>query len=475
MKRLFIFPLLFVGALLGCAKPEPTGTVITNVTVIDAVNGVRENQTVVFDGDQITSVASSDTEVPAARSIDGSGKFLIPGLWDAHVHLTYDERFTDIMPALFLSYGITSVRDTGGLMHKMLPVVERMRAEGAVAPRVFFAGPLLDGNFVVYDGVSRPEIGVRNATPDDARQMIRDMKEQGVDFIKIYEMVRPDIFEAMVETARELGLPIDSHVPLSMRAGTAGPPVDSIEHLRNIELDCASNAAELHETRLELLKNPDGLSGYELRSSLHSLQRLPAIANYDESRCNEVIESLTSTMQVPTLRLGALNLDPPFLKDDWQEALSRIPANVREEWRNEAADVAGNPVEEFTAFGEWAMFLVERMHGSGVPIGAGTDTPIFLSIPGFSLHSELEYLVRTGLSPLEAIRSATVRPAEFFSLEDQMGTIDAGKRADLVLLDADPLENISNTRRISAVVSKGDYYDIETLLNSVMEFHRDPP
>ncbi len=471
MNRKYFFCLITIATLAGCAEPEPAGTAITNVTIIDAVNGVRENQTVVFDGDQITGVHATNTQARFAETIDGTGKFLIPGLWDAHVHLTYDDRFTDVMPALFLSYGITSVRDTGGLMHKMLPIVEKMRADGAVAPRVFFAGPLLDGNFVVYDGVSRPEIGVRNATPDDARQTIRDMKEQGVDFIKIYEMVRPDTFESMVETARELGLPIDSHVPLSMRAGTAGPPVDSIEHLRNIELDCASNAPELHETRLELLKNPDGLSGYELRSSLHSLQRLPAIANYDQERCDEVLESLTSTIQVPTLRLGALNLDPPFLKDDWQDALSRIPPEVREEWRNEAADMADNPVEEFTSFGEWVVFLVERMHAHGVPIGAGTDTPIFISVPGFSLHSELEYLVRAGLSPLEAIRSATVRPAEFFSLEEQMGTIDVGKKADLVLLDANPLESISNTRRIAAVVTKGNYYDVESLVTLAKESH----
>ncbi len=174
---------------------------------------------------------------------------------------------------------------------------------------------------------------------------------------------------------------------------------------------------------------------------------------------------------MPTLRLGALNLDPPFLKDDWQDALSRIPPEVREEWRNEAADMADNPVEEFTSFGEWVVFLVERMHAHGVPIGAGTDTPIFISVPGFSLHSELEYLVRAGLSPLEAIRSATVRPAEFFSLEEQMGTIDVGKKADLVLLDANPLESISNTRRIAAVVTKGNYYDVESLVTLAKESH----
>ena len=452
--QLFAF-LVFVSVITACSEPAPSGTAITNVTVIDAVNGVRENHTVVFDGDEITAVESSGPQISVAETIDGTGKYLIPGLWDFHVHLTYDDRFTDSMPLLFLSYGITSVRDTGGLMHKILPVVEKMRAPDTAAPRVFFAGPLLDGNFVVYDGESRPEIGVRNATPDDARKTITDLHSQGVDFIKIYEMVSPAVFEAMVETAQKLGLPIDSHVPLSLRASTAGPSVDSIEHLRNIEMDCAGNAPELHETRLELLKNPDGLSGGDLRSSLHSLQRLPAIADYDEARCDQVLGTLKSTTQVPTLRLGALNLAPPYLKDDWQDALSRISEDAREDWDESAMVLASNPNDEFSAFGEWSLFLIGRMHARGIPIGAGTDTPIFLAVPGYSLHSELEMLVRAGLSPLEAIRSATVRPAEYFSLEDEMGSVDVGKKADLVLLDANPLENIANTKQISAVVSKG--------------------
>jgi hypothetical protein len=444
--------------LTGCGAPVPTGTAITNVTVIDAVNGVREHQTVIFDGDEIVAVESGEAATAVANSIDGSGKYLIPGLWDFHVHLTYDDRFTETMPELFLSYGITSVRDTGGLMHKILPVVEKMRAEGALAPRVFFAGPLLDGNFVVYDGVSRPEIGARNATPDDARAMIAELKSQGVDFIKIYELVTADVFAAMVEAANDLELPIDSHVPLSMRASTAGPNVDSIEHLRNIELDCASNAPELHETRLEALRNPENLSGYELRASLHSLQRLPAISNYDEERCDRTISSLQSTTQVPTLRLNGLSLVPPYTRDDWQDALSRIPEDAREDWSAvskerpfDASDTNG----DFLKFAEWSIFLVNRMHESGVPIAAGTDTPIALSVPGYSLHSELEMLVRAGLSPLEAIGAATVKPAEYFSLQKEMGSIDVGKRADMVLLDADPLVDISNSKRISAVISKG--------------------
>ncbi len=454
-QKAFLACLVFF--LVSCqSEPAPSGTAITNVTVIDAVNGVRENQTVIFDGDDITAIQLADAALSVSETVDGSGKYLIPGLWDFHVHLTFDDRFGDSMPGLFLSYGITSVRDTGGQLSKVLPVVEKMRAESAISPRVFYAGPLLDGTFLVYDGISLPEIGSRNATPEEARATIADLKSRGVSFIKIYEMVTPAVFEAMVEAANELGLPIDSHVPLSMRASTAGPFVDSIEHLRNIEMDCASNAAELHETRLELLQNPDGLTGGKLRASLHQLQRMPAIANYDEARCDQTLEALSATMQVPTLRLNTFMMMPPYLRDDWQDALARLPDAVREPWQKTTDEQLAAPqTEPDTVFGEWSLFLTGRMHGKGIPIGAGTDAPLGLSVPGYSLHSELEMLVRAGLTPLEALESATVRPAEYFSLQDEMGSIDVGKKADMVLLDANPLDDIANTKRIAAVVTKG--------------------
>ena len=455
--------LIFSLCIAGCEQ-EPSGTAITNVTVIDSVNGVRENQTVVFDGDVITAIHSASVDVAAGRYVDGTAKYLIPGLWDFHVHLTYDDRLTGSMPAIFLYYGITSVRDTGGLMHKIHPLIDRLRADDAISPRVFFAGPLLDGNFVVYDGNSRPEIGVQNATAEQARARITELKKQGIDFIKIYELVSSDVFETMVETANELELPIDSHVPLSMRASVAGPLVDSIEHLRNIEMDCAENSPELHEIRLEKLKNPDDMPGFELRSSLHNLQRLPAISNYDEARCDRTLEALKSTMQVPTLRLLAMGLMPPYFRDDWNDALALLPNDVRESWLEAATNQMSNVrVDVDTTFAEWGLFLTGRAHAASVPIGAGTDTPIGLAIPGYSLHTELEFLVRAGLSPIEALHSATVRPAEYFSLQDDMGTVDIGKKADLVLLDANPLENIEHIRSIHTVVSRGQLFDRETL------------
>ena len=256
----FLLPLLML-IISSCTSTSTSLTLssaaiaIEHVTIIDAKNGQREDMTVVIDGDKILHVSPGREAPQTSKTIDGTGKFLIPGLWDMHVHLTYDDRFTDLMPATFLAYGITSVRDTGGLLHKIVPVVEEMRKPGVVAPRVFFSGPLLDGEHVVYDGNSRPEIGVRNEDVERARQNVRTLKARGADFIKIYELVSPAVFAALVEEANLQGMPIASHVPLSMTASTAGPRVDSMEHLRNVELDCANNHRELHSTRVKTLRD----------------------------------------------------------------------------------------------------------------------------------------------------------------------------------------------------------------------------
>lgn len=445
---------LLVLALLASCE-QRADLAIANVSLIDAANGVRSGQTVLLKGDEIVAIQAAGDPVSAAKIIDAEGKFLIPGLWDFHVHLTYDPRLTDAMPGLFLSWGITSVRDTGGLIEQILPVVDSMRAGDAVAPRVFFAGPLLDGTDVVYDGDGRPEIGTRVSTPEEGRALVRELQRRGVDFVKVYEMLTPEVFAAIVETAHELGLPVDSHVPLSMRARVAGPQVDAIEHLRNIELDCAGQAAQMHEARLAMLRNPDGIPGAELRSMMHALQRLAAIADYDLQECDTTIEALKGTLMVPTLRLNSINLAPPYLRSDWEEALSRLPPEVSDELRQQAQSRIAAAAQSDDVFANWSIFLAERMHRARVPFAAGTDTPINLSIPGYSLHEELEMLVRAGLTPLEAIGAATLQPAAWFSLQDQMGTIEVGRRADLVLLDADPLADIRNTRSIAAVVSKG--------------------
>jgi imidazolonepropionase-like amidohydrolase len=442
--------------MTACGPESPSeGFAIENVTVIDAVSGARASQTVVIRGDEIVAVTDAGSVPDVERVIDGSGRFLIPGLWDMHVHLTYDDALTAAMPGLFLQWGVTSVRDTGGLLDELLPVVQAMRTGGAIAPRVFFAGPLLDGERVVYDGNGRPEIGIANATVEAASANVAVLAEAGVDFVKIYELVAPEVFEAVVAAAEERGLPVAAHVPLSMRARFVAPRVNSMEHLRNVELDCAAGALQLLSIRRDVLADDSEEAGATLRAGMHALQRLPAIAAYDAGECDQVLATMTSTIQVPTLRLNAFPLRPPFARDDWFSALDAAPSGLAATWRAAGEAWRADPPAQDTTFAAWSLRLVGWMHERGVPIGAGTDTPINYSLPGYALHSELEMLVRAGLPPLEAIRAATIRPAEFFGLDARMGTIAPGMRADLVLLTADPLVEISNTRRIEAVVTRG--------------------
>ena len=456
------FALLFILASCGPGAPLPD-LAILNVTVIDAVNGVREAQTVIVDRGMITAVTAGGEAVDAAEAVDATGQYLIPGLWDFHVHLTYDERLTEAMPGLFLSHGITSIRDTGGPLERVLPVVEALRVDGATAPRVFFAGPLLDGEYVVYDGSNRPLLGIANPDVQTARANVARLADAGVDFLKIYEMVSPEVFSAVVEEAQARGFPMDGHAPLSMQARDVGPLVQSLEHLRNIELDCTADPSSLLAERRRILTNPDGIPGASLRSQLHNLQRLPAVAAYDEAGCAEVLSSMMSTIQVPTLRLNALSLRSPFQRADWDALLETLPVDVEADWG--ATTRARRAAEQTpdTTFAAWSLSLVNLMHEAGVPIGAGTDTPISFAAPGYSLHSELEMLVRAGLSPMDALEAATVRPAAFFGRSGEMGTVEEGRVADLVLLARDPLDDITNTRSVQAVVSKGEFLSREEL------------
>lgn len=446
--------LLLVALTLTACQPPEYDLSITDVTVVDAVGGARAGMTVLTKGDSIAAIIPATETARAMRVVDGSGAYLVPGLWDMHVHLTYADADADDMARLFLDYGVTSVRDTGGLLADLQPVVDRLGA-AEQAPRVFYAGPLLDGAFVVYDGIGNPEIGIANPDAESAAANVARLAAAGVDFVKVYEMVSPEVFEAIVDAAQTAGLPVAGHIPLALTASSAGPRLSSMEHLRNVELDCAENRDELLAVRRAALTNPDSLAGATLRRGLHTDQRIPAIEAYDAARCAEVVTSLTSTIQVPTLRLNAFALTPPYMRDDWEGALRRLGDEQAEAFRNlgESRRSAGQRTD--TTFGAWSLNLTGRMHRAGVPIGAGTDTPIGMAIPGYSLHNELSLLVRAGLEPVDALAAATIRPAEFFGLGGRMGQVAEGMVADLVLLSGNPLDSVDHLRDVQLVISKG--------------------
>ena len=453
-------PFLIAVVLLAACSPqrESVDLAIEHVTVIDAVNGVRAEQRVLIKDAQIHSVtAMADAGPDAIATLDARGQYLVPGLWDMHVHFLYEPDLTESMADLFLRWGVTSVRDTGGNLAQMVALRQRLRAKDFAAPRLFFSGPLLDGQAVVYDGSpGRPALGIPVPTTERAEAVVSELHRAGADFIKIYEMVEPAVFDALVAAAQKYGLPIASHVPLRLTADVSGPAVGSIEHLRNIELACAENWQELRDQRRETMDKATGPGGI-IRSNLHAAQRYAAIAAYSTQQCEHVLSALAATIQVPTLRLNAFARQPAYDRTDWVDALSTLPETVRARWQKQIETTRETRTAD-ARFADWSLRLVRDMHHAQVPIGAGTDTPIAMAIPGYSLHSELEMLVSAGLTPLEALGAATLTPAQFFGLTDE-GQVSDGMRADLLLLDADPTQDIANTKRIARVMLSGQWHD----------------
>jgi imidazolonepropionase-like amidohydrolase len=466
------------GILTACTEntSEHTALAITGVTILDA-SQQTDGATVLISGNTIQSVGPGVVVPRGARVVDGTDKFLIPGLWDAHVHLSYDPNIgIDTSYPLFIANGITSVRDTGGLIDIVIPMRDAARKDGAIAPRVQVAGPLIDGAQRVYAGLNgRPNISVGVSTPDEARAQIDSLHAADVDLIKLYEMNTPETFSAAAERAGELGLPITAHVPLSMDAISAAEAgVDGMEHLRNLETSCAADYRTLLDQRRQALADGISEDGGTLRSNVHALQRSAAVNAQDAKQCDEVVAALAreKVFQTPTLTLNTNPTERLFAQPYWQETFAYLPRSVRDQWTEILAQYAKNVQGSDTAsaYTAWNYAMVAKLHEGGVKIMAGTDNPIGFLTPGFSLHEELASLVRGGLTPMEALIAATLHPAEFMRMDDSLGTVTPGKLADLVLLEADPRVDITNTRRINMVIKDGRLFDrlaLEGLLNEL--------
>lgn len=475
MKSIVTSLIILILILSACQSGGVTyddATVIQNISTIDAVNGLNENQTVVIKDGKIVEVASSDEiQVNGQNNeiIDGSGKFLIPGLWDAHVHFSYIEELAPSMFDLFLAYGITSVRDTGGRIEFVKQWKNRAEENPEDAPRVMIAGPLLDGEPNVYDGSTpaRPPLSVGLAEVEDVTAHVNKLDSIGVDLLKAYEILTPEQFAEVTRLGREKGLKVTGHVPLSMNAVSASNAgLNSMEHMRNLEVSMASNWEELQEERRQMLEEGQNDPGGILRSRIHSAMRETAIQNYDEERANAVLQVLAEneTWQIPTLALNTRSVEKFYTDAEWQETFALLPDSIEHEWRASAEENAAAEVSAFQQeYSEWLFNMVGKINEAGIEIMAGTDTPIGLLTPGRSLHYELKVMVDAGLTPMEALQSATLNPARYFEMEDELGTIDEGKWADLLILEANPLEDIQNTESINTVIRQGKVYDREAL------------
>ena len=467
MKNVFSLLLLLNILLISACQTPGTdydgAVVIQNITTIDAVNGTNENRDVFIKDGKIIKVSETEdlSGIENIEIIDGTGKYLIPGLWDTHVHFSFIEELTPAMFDLFLIYGITSVRDTGAEIGYVKEWQERALANPLEAPRVKIAGPLLDGMPNVYDGSSpgRPLLSEGFATVNEITEGIYRLDSIGVDLLKAYEMLTPEQFEEVTRLGRELGLKVTGHVPLSMdviSASNAG--LNSMEHLRNLELSSASNADELLEERRQMLIDGQNDEGGVLRSRIHSAQRERAILNYDDRKNDEILAVLAQneTWQIPTLALNLGATELHYTETAWIETFNYLPKIVEENWRESAATRADSEVSDFRVKqSEWLLMMTGKIHRAGVEIMAGTDTPIGLLTPGKSLHRELYLLVEAGLTPLEALKTATLNPARYFGIEDELGSIEEGKWADLIILDSNPMDDIRNTKEIHTVIRHG--------------------
>jgi imidazolonepropionase-like amidohydrolase len=435
----------------------------THVTVIDATGRpALPEQTVLVKGDRIAAIEKfGKLKLPGgAKVIDAKGKYMIPGLWDMHVHAVFAERIDTMFP-MFVANGVLGIRDMGTFMP--LAEIDRLRHETAsgsrLGPRIVAAGPILDGR----PKPLRPNF-LAITTPDEGRETVRRLKTAGADLIKVYSELSRDSFLAIADEANKQNIPFAGHVPYSvsaLEASDAGQK--SMEHLWGIYLSCSSREEEL---RSEMLKGGVNLSG----SERIRLEMDEAAVSYDEGKAANVFAHLAKngTWMVPTFKAVVPDSEIFSVRVTTDPRLKYIPLAIQKRWTEAASAGAAIKSKSF----ERKLQVVGAMHRAGVPFLAGTDTAWIqpYTYAGFSLHDELALLVQAGLTPMEALQTATVNPARFLGTETDLGTIEKGKLANLILLTANPLEDIRNTQKIDSVVLKGKLLmrgDLDNLLEHV--------
>ena len=247
--------------------------------------------------------------------------------------------------------------------------------------------------------------------------------------------------------------------------------LNSMEHMRNLELSCSSNAEELFEQRKQMLIDGKNESGSNLRSSIHQAQREMAIQNYDPLKADEVLKVLAKnqTWQIPTMALNTGFVNKPYMQPNWQESFTYLPDSINNRWNEIIKGVMNMEAPVFRIqYAEWMKDMIKNIHAAGIGIMAGTDTPIGFLTPGFSLHEELRVLASSGISPIDVLKTATINPAKYFNLENDLGSIKENMWADLLILNDNPLDDINNTKNINTVIKQGKLYD-RAQLDEILE------
>jgi imidazolonepropionase-like amidohydrolase len=429
-------PALFVVAVLAIlpawwpagrlvAQGTTTAFVGVNVLPMDR-DTVLSNHTVVIADGKIVSVApAAKAQVPAgAVKVDGTGKYLMAGLGELHAHIPGGKApDADVERTLFLyvANGVTTIR---GMLGDPRHLVYRERvAKGEVlGPRIYTSGPSFNGNSV--------------KSPEDAVALVETQHKEGYDLLKIHPGVSRAAFDAMAAKADALKMPFAGHVPADvglMRALEA--KYRSIDHL-----DGYVEA---------LVPNPAGSQMFGVNLA----------AQADESRIPALVQATRAagTWQVPTeiLLVNWLNDEDPQAMAKWPE-MQYVPAAALENWIAQKRGFLGKYAQaDRQKLLALRRKILKALHAGGVPFALGSDAPQTWNVPGFSAHRELGALVAAGLTPYEALKTGTANVGVYFGTQASVGTIGAGRRADLVLLDANPLADIGNSSRIAGVMVNG--------------------
>lgn len=463
----YILLLFFITLFFACRREKVT-LILRNVHCIDVVNGeIAFDRDVYIAGNRIYSINPSQEAVidlPSARIIDGSGQYLIPGLWDMHVHALNDFEYQFAFP-LYIANGITGIRDMWGNLTLADSLRNLQTLHNLPLPRFYTGGGILGGN--------PARNGTSIATEEEGVQYVDTLVKYGADFIKTYEYLKPDIYFAIVERAKNNGLPVFGHPPelLGIReAINAGQK--SFEHLCMVPFWCTPYTDFLIRDMKDEWYGPGlPLTADAFRDTIYqgfledsSMAIAKAMVDTEAFFCPTIMvyQNIANPLTAEMNNRPVTQYFNPFRKWYWQHDLDWDKENflkdsINYEWRRVL---------------ERRKLILSRFIDAGVKIVAGTDAPV--SVHGFDLHRELKNYVSAGMTPLDALRTATVNPARLLEIEDEVGQIREGFLADLVLLQKNPLEDIRNTESIISVIVDGRYVskeEIELSLDQLARLH----
>jgi hypothetical protein len=464
-----ILAILSFTAIVSRARAETI--VIRGATVFDSQTGVMlPGRTIVIEGERIRSVVTGQSTLqipPGATVIDARDKYIIPGLIDAHVHLVHVLDFAhitgdEILP-FFLANGVTSVRDIGDQIVSEKLIARYAEAHPDLSPRIFMASPFVDGKppFHEDNGVSW---GVTD--PQEVPAFIEDMAAWGAVTVKLYVGTKRPVGKKVIEEAHRRGLVVAGHLFNYSAQDAVEDGIDVLEHIDSvINYIFPPDAPHLPDSKAQ-----EKMTSAAIQDLHNQIEESRASLDLSNPTARALIEAIVQRkVMVDTTLVVSRNM---ILLADLEEILqnpdnSLMPTRLKNFWPGYGPKLTPETLElrkrQFRKYQE----LTGLLYRSGVQILCGTDTPEPYVPPGFSLHQELELLVESGLPPAAALQSATIRTATALRQASNLGSIEKGKLADLVILNANPLTDIRNTRKIDMVIRGGIVLSPASLLKRV--------